>query len=64
MDALVSGQAGVVVLIQGNDTSVVRVDEFEKESWCSPSAIAYLLDGAHDVVQLKSVTKQEALKTP
>lgn len=61
MDALVSGQAGVAVFIQGNDASWVSVDAPEQEISCSPHLVPYLLEGASDVTEFKAVSKPVAL---
>lgn len=61
MDALVSGQAGIAIFIYGNDTSYVTVDELSEESVCAPSSVPYLLDGATDVLEFKSIQKHAAL---
>jgi len=61
MDALVSGQAGLAILVQGTEASLVSMDALDSESICSPNSIPYLLDGASDVVELKAVSKETDL---
>src|SRR5260370_5151515 len=61
MDALVSGQAGLAILVQGTEASLVSMDALDAESICTPNSIPYLLDGASDVVELKAVSKETAL---
>jgi len=61
MDALVSGQSGLAVIIQGNDSSFLSIDTMEEERKCHPANIRYLFAGATDVLELKSTSK-EAVK--
>jgi len=61
MDALVSGQAGVAIFVQGNEALLVSIDAPETESACSPNSIPYLLGCADDVVEFKAVSKKTAL---
>jgi tetratricopeptide (TPR) repeat protein len=61
MDALISGQAGVAILSKGNITSVIKMDDPETLLPYPQAAIPYLLDGATDVVELKSISKDGAI---
>jgi tetratricopeptide (TPR) repeat protein len=61
MDALVSGQAGIAILVQGTEALLVSMDALDSEFVCSPNSIPYLLDGTSDVVELKAVSKETAI---
>jgi tetratricopeptide (TPR) repeat protein len=61
MDALVSGQAGVAILVQGNEALFVSMDELDAERKCSLDSIPYLLNCANDVIELRAVSKEVAL---
>jgi tetratricopeptide (TPR) repeat protein len=61
MDALISGQAGIAVMIQGNEVSFFRTDLPSQELQCSPESIPYLLAGANDVAEVKATAKGEVL---
>jgi len=57
MDALISGQAGIAILLHGNTASVVEAGRPEIEFSRHQGSIPYLFAGASDVIELKSVTR-------
>jgi len=61
MDALISGQAGVAVLIQGNEVSFLELEGAGRDLPCSPAAIPYLLAGANDVVEIRATARNDVL---
>lgn len=61
MNALISGQAGVGVLIQGNDVSYFTVEDEGRDTPSSPSAVPYLFTGTNDVLELKATTRSDAV---
>lgn len=62
MKALISGQAGLALFIQGNEIVVVTVDDLEKEKKYSLNASYGLLADATDVVSYDSISKLNAIK--
>lgn len=62
MDALVSGQAGIAIFLRGNEASLVSMDALESEVVCPPSSIPHLLAGTCDVLELKSISKEKAIR--
>src|SRR5271155_1505692 len=61
MDALISGQAGVAVLIQGNEVSVLELQAQERELPCSTADIPYLFAGANDVCEMRATARTVVL---
>lgn len=61
MDALISGQAGIAVLVQGNDVTVVTAESESRGIRYSPDAVPYLLAGATDVIELKAASRNDVL---
>jgi len=59
MNALVSGQAGIAILVRGDTLSVVQADSPETEREFPHSALGYLLAGAADVVSVQAVSREE-----
>ena len=62
MDMLVSGQAGRIVFIEGNDVSYVEADEPDVKIPTSTAAIPHLLADAHDVVRLEGASEKRAFE--
>ena len=60
MEALISGQAGRAVFIEGNSVSVVEVYETEQEIKVSHNSIPYLLAGATDILEFKFISRKES----
>jgi tetratricopeptide (TPR) repeat protein len=60
MEALISGQAQVAILVQGDTASVSRWDRPEETFECSLTAVPILLGGASDVVHYPSISEQDA----
>jgi tetratricopeptide (TPR) repeat protein len=61
MDALISGQAGVAILIQGNEITTLGIEDGRGELRYAPAAIPYLLAGANDVVEINSTSRRDVL---
>ena len=61
MNALVSGQAGIAVLIQGNEVSFIDLEARGPDRLSSPSDVSYLLAGATDVVEINRTERKEVL---
>jgi tetratricopeptide (TPR) repeat protein len=61
MNALVSGQAGIAVMIQGNEVSFMDLEARGSDRPSSPSAVCYLLAGATDVFEVKGTERKEVL---
>lgn len=63
MNALISGQVGVAVLISNNNSmAYIKIDEPGVEYPCSIQIIPRLLDGATDVIEIKDSTREDASK--
>ena len=60
-DVLISGQAGVAVLIEGDDVSLLGIESGGKRLRCSPSSVPYLFAGANDVYEVKAATDVEVI---
>lgn len=60
MDAVMSGQAAAMALIEGNDCSVVHSVEPERRRKINVGAINYLFAGALDVLYFKRISLDEA----
>jgi len=61
MNALISGQAGVAVLIQGDTVTSYTLDDPEVMVLQSSSAVPYLFADATDVTELKGLSQAEVL---
>jgi len=61
MHALVSGQAGVAIFIQGNAASVVAAGSQGESAHYPLTSLPLLLAGATDVVEFPSISRKEAL---
>ncbi|HEX7766330.1 MAG TPA: hypothetical protein VF443_06415, partial [Nitrospira sp.] len=59
MDVLISGQAGIAVLIQGDTVTSYSLDEPELSVPQSSSALPYLLADATDVLEFKELSPSE-----
>lgn len=59
MDVLISGQAGIAVLIQGDTVTSYSLDEPEFSVPQSSSALPYLLADATDVLEFKELSLSE-----
>ena len=62
MDALISGQAGVALLIQGNEVSTLGSESDRKEYPSSFACVPYVLAGASDVVQVQGTTRSDVVR--
>jgi len=62
MDALISGQAGIAILMHGNTALLVEAGRPEFEFSLHQGSIPYLFAGASDVIELKSVTKAKTVE--
>lgn len=63
MDALYSGQAGVMALVEGAEVRVRRADNFEAEFTIGREGVGYLFQGCTDVIFVKGA-REEALREP
>ena len=61
MDALISGQAGVAMLCDGQSAWSVTVDSPEVLTPCAESEVLHLFAGAKDVVSCTGVSREEAV---
>ena len=61
MDALISGQAGVAILMRPEGLAAFRSDSPETEIPTTAERLRYFLWGATDVARLESTTKESAL---
>jgi hypothetical protein len=61
MDALISGQAGVAILIRPEGFTAFRSENPEVEIPTTAERLPYFLWGATDVARLESATKESAL---
>ena len=59
MKVLVSGQAGVAVIVQGDSITVLEVDNPEAERVLPYTCLHYLLADADDVYQTEATSRQE-----
>lgn len=59
MNALLSGQAGIAILVHGDTLSVVQADSPDTEREFPHSALGCLLAGATDVISLEAVSREE-----
>jgi tetratricopeptide (TPR) repeat protein len=62
MNALLSGQAGIAILVHGDTLSVVQADSPETEREFPHSALGCLLAGATDVLSLQAVSRDELVR--
>lgn len=60
MDALVSGQAAVAVLLEGEEAVLIKADALSKEVQFQQERISHLLRNAADTVVLKGTSKEDA----
>jgi hypothetical protein len=63
MDAVYSGQAGVMALLEGAEARVRRADDFDSEFVIGREGVAYLFRGCTDVVLVKGA-QEDALRVP
>lgn len=63
MDAVYSGQAGVLALIEGANVRIRRADDFDCEMAVAREEFGYLFDGCTDVVAVKAA-REDSLKRP
>jgi len=61
MKALISGQAGLALFIQGNEMSVINVGDVRTEKSFPLNALNGLLAGTTDVITYESISKQRAI---
>ncbi len=61
MNVLISGQAGIAALIQGDTVTSYTLDEPKVMVPQSSSALLYLFAGAKDVTEFKELSESEAL---
>lgn len=58
MNALISGQAGIAVMIDGITVSAINVDAPDLVKSYHQTTIPYLFAGASDVIELRAITKE------
>lgn len=61
MNALLSGQAGIAIFVQGNTLSVVEVESPDVERVLHHTSIDYLFADATDVEELRSVSREAVI---
>jgi len=61
MEALISGQAGVAVLIHGDTVASFTIDEPDVLVELSSSAIPYIFSQVTDLVEVRGLSKEKAL---
>ena len=59
MQAFVSGQAGIAILVEGTSASIINANFPDQEEACSPKAINYLLQGTTDIQIFSSARRTE-----
>lgn len=62
MNALISGQVGIAIFVNGNTTTCVKIDSQQIEIPIPYRSIPYLLADATDIAEFKSIKKEAALK--
>ncbi len=61
MEALISGQAGVAVLIEGNTATSFSIDEPNVHIPLSTSSVSYIFSHVTDLLKFKGISKDKAL---
>ena len=62
MNAILSAKAGLVIFIQGNDASVVSINDLESEIIYPVSSIRYLLAGVTDIQKIDNISKPQSIQ--
>lgn len=63
MDAIISGQASVLALIEGNDCHVIHSVDSGREHKIDIGLLKYMFSGVSDVLHFKRVHRDEAMQT-
>lgn len=61
MDAIISAKAGVAIFLQGNEASVIKINDLMTEISFPIVSLRHLLDGANDAKKIKNSTKDKSI---